>query len=126
MAETSGDCGISIVGGSDTPLRGIFIQSLLADSASARVGLLREGDRILKANGRTMDGLNHSEAVMVFAKLTQQALGRDKREIAITIVRQIGYEQDERHTFVIPKGIGQQVGVKLYNVLGNEFDCYLF
>ena len=71
-----------------------------------------------------MDGLNHSEAVMVFAKLTQQALGRDKREIAITIVRQIGYERDERHTFLIPKGIGQQVGVKLYNVLGNGFDYY--
>ena len=65
-----------------------------------------------------MDGLNHAEAVMVFSKLTRMAFHRDKREFNMTIVRQIGFEIDERHTFVMRKDIGQQVGVKLYNVLG--------
>mgnify|MGYP000295902516 CR=1 FL=1 len=37
VAEQSGDCGISIVGGSDTPLRGVFIQSLLPESPSDKV-----------------------------------------------------------------------------------------
>ena len=118
LSEQSEDCGISIVGGSDTPLRGIFIQSLLPESPSARVSILKPGDRILKVNGHQMDGLNHAEAVMVFSKLTRMAFHRDKREFNMTIVRQIGFEIDERHTFVMRKDIGQQVGVKLYNVLG--------
>lgn len=67
-----------------------------------------------------MDGLNHSEAVIIFSKLTQQAFNRDKRELSMSIVRQVGYEVDERHTFVIRKDVGQQVGVKLYNVLGKS------
>ena len=67
-----------------------------------------------------MDGLNHAEAVMVFSKLTRLAFHRDKREFNMTIVRQIGFEIDERHTFVMRKDLGQQVGVKLYNVLGKR------
>ena len=57
---------------------------------------------------------------IIFTKLTQQAFNRDKRELSMSIVRQVGYEVDERHTFVIRKDIGQQVGVKLYNVIGKD------
>ena len=119
--DQTGDCGISIVGGSDTPLRGVFVQSLMSESATARVGILKPGDRIVKLNGRSMDGLNHSEAVMIFSKLTQLVLSRDKREFPMTVVRQVGYETEENHTFVIRKEARQQVGVKLYNVTGELF-----
>lgn len=117
VSEQTGTCGVCIVGGSDTPLRGIFIQQVLPDTTCGRVGLIKEGDRVMKINGRTMDGLNHSEAVVIFAKGCGEVLGRDKRELVLSLVRQTGYEIEEKHSISISKAPNQQVGVKLYNVL---------
>ena len=45
VTESTGTCGICIVGGSDTPLRGIFVQHVLPDTVVGKVGLIKSGDR---------------------------------------------------------------------------------
>ena len=47
VTESTGTCGICIVGGSDTPLRGIFVQHVLPDTVVGKVGLIKSGDRLL-------------------------------------------------------------------------------
>lgn len=64
-----------------------------------------------------MDGLNHSEAVTIFAKCCAEVIGREKRELIVSLVRQTGYDIEEKHVLTIPKAPNQQVGVKLYNVV---------
>ncbi|CBY15753.1 unnamed protein product [Oikopleura dioica] len=117
VTESTGTCGVCIVGGSDTPLRGIVVQHVLPDTVAGKVGLIRSGDRVMKINGRAMDGLNHSEAVTIFAKCCAEVIGREKRELILSLVRQTGYDIEEKHVLTIPKAPNQQVGVKLYNVV---------
>ena len=58
--------GFSVVGGADSAKGslGIFVKRVMTEGQAA--ALLSEGDQILSVNGRTLQGLSHSQAISVF------------------------------------------------------------
>jgi len=70
LSRGSYGLGFNITGGTDQPHLpnddGIFVTKI-RDSASAAVdGRLKEGDKILQVNGKTLLNLTHKEAVEIF------------------------------------------------------------
>jgi len=100
--------GLSLVGGSDTPLKGIFIQAIHPDCSQYTKSIIREGDRVKKIQGRNIDQFTHSEAITLFSKVT-----RTSRELELQVERQTGFEVERTINLSIAKMPGQQVGIKL-------------
>ena len=63
------------MGGSDTPLKGIFIQAIHPDCSQYTKSIIREGDRVKKIQGRNIDQFTHSEAITLFSKVTRTRQG---------------------------------------------------
>lgn len=63
------------MGGSDTPLKGIFIQAIHPDCSQYTKSIIREGDRVKKIQGRNIDQFTHSEAITLFSKVTRTRYG---------------------------------------------------
>ncbi|KAG8185095.1 hypothetical protein JTE90_029707 [Oedothorax gibbosus] len=57
--------GLSIVGGSDTPLSTVIIHEVYPDGAAALDGRLRPGDQILEVNGEDLRDALHEHAIAV-------------------------------------------------------------
>lgn len=55
--------GLSIVGGSDTPLGAVIIHEVYPDGAAALDGRLRPGDQILEVNGEDLREASHEAAI---------------------------------------------------------------
>ncbi|KAH9366590.1 hypothetical protein HPB48_010910 [Haemaphysalis longicornis] len=55
--------GLSIVGGSDTPLGAVIIHEVYPDGAAAMDGRLRPGDQILEVNGEDLREACHEAAI---------------------------------------------------------------
>ena len=61
IPRTSCVLGITIVGGSDTPLRCVVIQEVFQDGLIASDGRLQPGDQIIEINGGDMTCSTHAQ-----------------------------------------------------------------
>ncbi|XP_034563107.1 FERM and PDZ domain-containing protein 2 isoform X2 [Notolabrus celidotus] len=68
LRKISGSLGISISGGVNTNLQGIYIRSLVPGGAAERDGRLRTGDRLLEVDGSSFQGFTHQQAVSCLSK----------------------------------------------------------
>ena len=65
LKQGSSSLGLTIEGGSDTPLLCIFIKAIVPGSPAARSGKLRVGDQILTVNGECVVGITHAAALNI-------------------------------------------------------------
>ncbi|XP_041672302.1 FERM and PDZ domain-containing protein 2 [Cheilinus undulatus] len=68
LRKISGSLGISISGGSNTNLQGIYIRSLVPGGAAERDGRIHTGDRLLEVDGISFQGFTHQQAVSCLSK----------------------------------------------------------
>lgn len=71
--------GLIIAGGTDSLLGGIYIQKIIPGSPADKDGRLKPGDKILKINNSSMEGVTRDEAL--------HALQHSSSFVHITIVR---------------------------------------
>lgn len=60
---TNQKLGMTIVGGSERLLNGIFVKSISKNGVIHNSGLLQEGDQLLTVNNQPLIGLTHAQAV---------------------------------------------------------------
>merc|ERR1719410_1686749 len=90
--------GFSIVGGTDTPLVGVFVQELHPGGPAEKSGKLRPGDRILKVNEVDFSKVTHTQAQEALRgaqdKVTvcweRTGEGGTTEDITVTIARRPG------------------------------------
>ena len=63
IPRTSSSLGITIVGGSDTPLRCVVVQEVFPDGLVASDGRLQPGDQIIEINGIDMTCASHAQVI---------------------------------------------------------------
>ncbi|KAM6963659.1 FERM and PDZ domain-containing protein 2 isoform 1-T1 [Tautogolabrus adspersus] len=68
LRKISGSLGISITGGVNTNLQGIYIRSLVPGGAAERDGRVHTGDRLLEVDGISFQGFTHQQAVSCLSK----------------------------------------------------------
>ena len=61
IPRTSASLGLTIVGGSDTPLRCVVVQEVFPDGLVAGDGRLQPGDQIIEINGCDMTCATHAQ-----------------------------------------------------------------
>ena len=61
IPRTSASLGVTIVGGSDTPLRCVVVQEVFPDGLVASDGRLQPGDQIIEINGCDMTCATHAQ-----------------------------------------------------------------
>ena len=71
--------GLIITGGTDSLLDGIYIQKIIPGSPADKDGRLKPGDKILRINNSSMEGVARDEAL--------RALQQSSSFVHITIVR---------------------------------------
>lgn len=71
--------GLIITGGTDSLLDGVYIQKIIPGSPADKDGRLKPGDKILKINNSSMEGVPRDEAL--------RALQQSSSFVHITIVR---------------------------------------
>ena len=89
--------GLSLIGGSDTNLGGLFVSNVVPDGANS--GVLRVGDRILAVNGTSLNNLTRREIL---------PLAGNKDSMIMTIMRVD--PEVYRKLFEKAEGIEQQRG----------------
>ena len=62
IPRTSASLGITIVGGTDTPLRCVVLQGVFPEGLMAGDGRLQPGDQIIEINGIDMTCASHAQA----------------------------------------------------------------
>ncbi|XP_067901530.1 mitochondrial scaffolding protein 1-like isoform X2 [Heterodontus francisci] len=81
--------GFNILGGVDKPCYpgnfGIYVAKIRENEPAALDGRLREGDKILEADGVSLVNILHEEAAKIFRNITNG-------ELVLQIERQVGYE----------------------------------
>lgn len=65
----NGFLGIVLVGGADTPLQYHYVNDILPNSSASKSGRVRAGDQLLEANGHSLGGKTHAEALTIFRSL---------------------------------------------------------
>ena len=61
----SSSLAITIVGGSDTPLRCVVVQEVFPDGLVAGDGRLQPGDQIIEINGADMTCATHAQVIII-------------------------------------------------------------
>lgn len=110
IQRTNAELGISIVGGSDTPLLCIVIQEVFPDGVVAKDSRLLPGDQLLEVNGEDLTMATHYEAqqaLCYYSPLCRLTVYREKAEE----VRPI--EKEEILKITLQKTKGKQLGIKL-------------
>ncbi|XP_078413542.1 synaptojanin-2-binding protein-like [Cetorhinus maximus] len=81
--------GFNILGGADKPCYpgncGIYVAKIRENESAALDGRLKEGDKILEADGISLVNILHEEAAEVFRNMTND-------ELVLRIERQVRYE----------------------------------
>ncbi|XP_065834941.1 multiple PDZ domain protein-like isoform X2 [Oscarella lobularis] len=103
IAKGQSELGISIVGGVDTPLGCIVIQTVYKEGAAARDGRLKPYDRIQEVNNVDLRGATHDEAIAVLKKTTAV--------VRLTVLRVASRENIE--SVVLLKSPGQGLGISI-------------
>ncbi|CAH1785423.1 unnamed protein product, partial [Owenia fusiformis] len=104
------DLGISIVGGTDTPLMCVVVQNLLHDGIAAKDGRLQSGDQILEVNGEDLTQATHTQArkaLELLYSICRLTVYREKSEDNSPI------EKEEILRISLVKQKGKQLGIKL-------------
>jgi len=70
IPRTSSSLGITIVGGSDTPLRCVVVQEVFPEGLVASDGRLQPGDQIIEINGADMTCATHAQVCAALRKMT--------------------------------------------------------
>ncbi|KAL5007350.1 hypothetical protein ScPMuIL_016156, partial [Solemya velum] len=110
IQRTHSDLGISIVGGSNTPLNCIVVQEVFPEGVAAKDGRLLPGDQILEVNGEDLTQATHY--------LAQKCLGHYHPACRLTLYREKAeenrpIEKEEILKISLQKSIGKQLGIKL-------------
>ena len=71
--------GLIIAGGTDSLLDGIYIQKIIPGSPADKDGRLKPGDKILRIDNSSMEGVSRDEAL--------RALQRSPSFVRLTVVR---------------------------------------
>ncbi|XP_022238826.1 uncharacterized protein LOC106457273 isoform X3 [Limulus polyphemus] len=85
--------GLSIVGGSDTPLRTVLIHEVYPDGAAAVDGRLKPGDQINEVNGEDLREVSHERAITV--------LRQTPSTVRITVYREEDHDYNGGNSFEI-------------------------
>uniref|UniRef100_A0A8C4QZZ4 PDZ domain-containing protein n=1 Tax=Eptatretus burgeri TaxID=7764 RepID=A0A8C4QZZ4_EPTBU len=104
--------GLSVVGGSDTPLGAIVIHEVYEEGAAAKDSRLWPGDQILKVNGLDLRGATHEEATI--------ALRRSPPLVRLLVFRDVmqGEDPEPLTTFTVElqrkpcRGLGLSIACK--------------
>lgn len=82
IPRTSANLGITIVGGSDTPLRCVVVQEVFPDGLVASDGRLQPGDQIIEINGTDMTCATHAQVsafiIQLLSKVFNGIEGHDE------------------------------------------------
>jgi len=70
IPRTNSSLGVTIVGGSDTPLRCVVVQEVFPDGLVASDGRLQPGDQIIEINGADMTCATHAQVCAALRKMT--------------------------------------------------------
>jgi len=70
IPRTSASLGVTIVGGSDTPLRCVVVQEVFPDGLVASDGRLQPGDQIIEINGIDMTCATHTQVCAALRKMS--------------------------------------------------------
>lgn len=96
--------GLSIVGGSDTPLGAVIIHEVYPDGAAAMDGRLRPGDQILEVNGEDLREACHEAAIA--------ALRQTSSVVRMQVLREEEPQQDIL-TVELHKKAGRGLGLSI-------------
>ncbi|XP_065309862.1 multiple PDZ domain protein-like isoform X3 [Dermacentor albipictus] len=96
--------GLSIVGGSDTPLGAVIIHEVYPDGAAAMDGRLRPGDQILEVNGEDLREACHEAAIA--------ALRQTSSVVRMLVLREEEPQQDIL-TVELHKKAGRGLGLSI-------------
>merc|ERR1711879_16331 len=66
--------GISIVGGSDTPLGGVIVHEVHKDGAADKDGRIKPGDFIISVDGKAFKDCTHKEALQALRFTKEKAV----------------------------------------------------
>eukprot|EP00118_Oscarella_pearsei_P000868 m.6002 g.6002 ORF g.6002 m.6002 type:complete len:1738 (+) comp14693_c0_seq1:214-5427(+) len=105
IAKGQSELGISIVGGVDTPLGCIVIQTVYKEGAAARDGRLKPYDRIQEVNNVDLRNATHDEAIAVLKKTSAV--------VRLTVLRGGTRELIESETVLLLKSPGQGLGISI-------------
>ncbi|XP_064121542.1 ligand of Numb protein X 2-like [Macrobrachium nipponense] len=108
--------GITIVGGSDTPLRCVVVQEVFPDGLVAQDGRLQPGDQIIEVDGVDMTSATH--------QVVCQALRRPQTVLRLGVYREriqayrspspgTNHQQGEMVAVTLCKESSRQLGLKL-------------
>jgi len=101
IVKDASGLGLSIVGGKDTPLGGVFIHEIHSGGPAEKGGKLKAGDQIVKVNDVDFRNLTHKEAlnalrsaqdkvVLHFERKEETAPENVYQDISVTLVKKSG------------------------------------
>merc|ERR1719397_998325 len=103
LKRDSGGLGLSIVGGSDTPLGGVFIHEIHAGGAAEKTGALHHGDLVTKVNETDFKSITHKDALAALR-------ASDKVVVHFTVKAE---EAHTKITVVLVKKSGRGLGLSV-------------
>lgn len=114
IPRTSSGLGITIVGGSDTPLRCVVIQEVFQDGLIASDGRLQPGDQIIEINGGDMTCSTHAQVCAALRKMTSVLrLGVYRERIEKYGARPTVSNSEELLTVTLERQAGKHLGIRI-------------
>ncbi|CAG2122893.1 unnamed protein product, partial [Medioppia subpectinata] len=111
--------GLSIVGGSDTPLNAVIIHEVYPDGAAALDGRLKPGDQILAVNNEDLRDALHERAIA--------ALRQTPPVIKLTVFRDNAETQEEDASDIIDIELHKKSGKGLgLSIVGKKSGSGVF
>jgi len=118
IPRTSSALGITIVGGSDTPLRCVVVQEVFPDGLVAADGRLQPGDQLIEINGVDMTCATHSQVCAALRKMSSVLrLGVYRERIEKYGVRRkrgsVSSHQEQILTVTLERQPGRHLGIRI-------------
>lgn len=114
IPRTSSSLGVTIVGGSDTPLRCVVVQEVFPDGLVASDGRLQAGDQIIEINGVDMTCASHAQVCAALRKMTSVLrLGVYRERIEKYGGRVQVSSSEELLTVTLERQPGKHLGIRI-------------